>query len=475
MQSTIPNLLAERYATEAIRDIWSPTGRIVLEREWWIAVLKAQKYLGLDIPVDAIASYEKHKNEVDLEAIRKREQITRHDVKARIDVFCETAGYQHIHKGMTSRDLTENVEQLQIIRSLKHIRFRAIAALNALRERAVEHRSLGLTARTHNVPAQLTTLGKRLAMFGEELLLSLDALDALIENYALRGLKGAVGTRLDMVTLFDGDVQKAQELEQKVMEELGVAHTMNATGQVYPRSYDGQVVATLLQLAAAPSSFATTLRLMAGEETASEGFLPGQVGSSAMPHKRNSRSCERINGFYVLLQGYSQMVNSIAGGQWNEGDVSCSVVRRVALPDAFFAIDGMLETFHVVLRQMEIDPSAIEAESRHYLPFLLTTTYMMQAVRNGVGREEAHERIKRHALEVMKDLQENRISANDLPERLARDSNLGLTHSDVQRILEQGSHAVGEAELQVDRFADNVQNWLHRYSDAENYRPGPIL
>lgn len=342
---SIPNVLANRYASPAMRDIWSAKGRISLERDLWIAVMKGQRDLGLPIPDEAIAAYEKVKDQIDLASIDARERVTRHDVKARIEEFCDLAGHEHIHKGMTSRDLTENVEQLQVYRSLQLILKKGVAALNLLAQRAKSYEDLVITARTHNVAAQPTTMGKRLAMFGEELLYSLEKLEAILGRYPARGIKGAVGTQVDMLTLFEGNADKVVALERKILSYLDIWSSLKQVGQVYPRSLDYEVVSVLFQIACGPTNFAKTLRLMAGHELASEGFAKGQVGSSAMPHKINARSCERICGFKTILSGYVAMAASLAGDQWNEGDVSCSVVRRIMLPDTFFAIDGLLETF----------------------------------------------------------------------------------------------------------------------------------
>ena len=193
--SAIPNVLAERYASPAMKDIWSPAGRIAIERDFWIAVMKAQRDLGVAIPAEAIADYERVKDKIDLVSIAARERKTLHDVKARIEEFSDLAGRQFIHLGLTSRDLTENVEQLQIFRSLQVVRMKTAAALLALSKRAAAHRDLMLTGRTHNVPAQPTTLGKRIAMFGQEMLVAYTRLDELVERYPVRGLKGAVGTQ----------------------------------------------------------------------------------------------------------------------------------------------------------------------------------------------------------------------------------------------------------------------------------------
>ena len=471
----IPNILAERYASPALQAIWSAEGRIVLEREFWIAVMKAQRDLGLEVPAEAIAAYEMVKDQVDAASIMAREKITRHDVKARIEEFNALAGHQHVHKGMTSRDLTENVEQLQVYRSLLVVRDKSVASLRRLRERAEQWSDLVLTARTHNVAAQPTTLGKRVAMFGEELLGSLSALEAVIANYAARGLKGAVGTQMDQLSLFDGDPAKVAALEQRVIAHLGMPAVLTNVGQVYPRSLDLRVVAALTDLCSGPSSFCKTLRLMAGHETASEGFAPGQTGSSAMPHKMNSRSCERVNGFHVILKGYLTMAAGLAGDQWNEGDVACSVVRRVMLPDSFFAIDGMFETFLTVLGQMDAYEAVIAAETARYLPFLMTTTIMMEAVKAGVGRETAHAAIKEHAVATVNDLRSGTVARNNLIERLAQDARLGLSRATLDAIIARGDRASGAASAQIAAFADAVRILEAAHPRAAACGPGEIL
>ena len=471
----IADVLAERYASEQMKNIWSAEGKILLERELWIAVMKAQKQLGLDIPQEAIDAYEKAKSNIDVASINAREKITRHDVKARIEEFCALAGFEHIHKGMTSRDLTECVEQLQVYKSLNLAQMKAVAALGAFKSYAEKYAAYPYAARTHNVIAQLTTLGKRFAMFGEDLLRAVEGLQQLIDTYPVRGLKGAIGTQLDQLTLFNGDKQKALQLNELVLAHLGISKSFGATGQVYPRSLDFETVAAVYQLASGPSSFAKTLRIMAGHELAGEGFAKGQTGSSAMPHKMNSRSCERLNGFQVILRGFMEMAASLAGDQWNEGDVSCSVVRRVMLPGTFFAIDGLFETFLTISRQMEINEPVIDAEKEKYMPFLLTTTVMMQAVKNGIGREDAHEVIKEHAVATLRDLRSGKISKNDLLQRLANDPRMPLDLPALQNILENGKNETGMAQAQALDFAARAQIWLEKYPQAQSYAPAPIL
>lgn len=474
-KSDIPNVLAGRYASPAMKAIWSAEGRIVLEREFWIAVMKAQRDLGLDIPAEAIEAYEKVKTSVDLDSINNRERITRHDVKARIEEFCDLAGYQHIHKGMTSRDLTENVEQLQIWRSMHIIRDKAVAALERMRERAEEWKNTVFAARTHNVAAQASTIGKRIAMFGEELVHWTHAWLSAMARYRVRGIKGAVGTQLDQLSLFAKDAAKVQELEARICTHLGIPARWENVGQVYPRSLDFEIIATLVGLASGPSSFCKTWRLMVGHELCTEGFAKGQTGSSAMPHKMNPRSCERINGFHSILKGHLTMIGGIIGDQWNEGDVGCSVVRRCVLPDAFLAADGLLETFLTVLGQIQVYEPVVQTELNRYLPFLMTTTIMMAAVKRGVGREEAHEVIKEHAVAVSNELRSGLISQNDLLDRLAADTRLKLTADEIHAIYEENAGDTGMAARQVDAFASMVQELTAQYPDAVGYCPGAIL
>ena len=471
----IPNVLAERYASPALQAIWSAEGRIVLEREFWIAVMKAQRDLGLDIPAEAIEAYEKVKDQVDTASIMERERVTRHDVKARIEEFNELAGHEHVHKGLTSRDLTENVEQLQVFRSLEIIRDKSVATLARLSKRARQWADLVITARTHNVAAQPTTFGKRLAMFGEEMLSAHATIQDLVDRYQVRGLKGAVGTQMDQLSLFDGDGEKVAELEKRVVAHLGMPAVWTNVGQVYPRSLDFRVVAALTDLASGPSSLAKTLRLMAGLETASEGFAPGQTGSSAMPHKMNSRSCERVNGFHVILKGHLTMAGGLAGDQWNEGDVSCSVVRRVMLPDAFYSIDGLFETFLTILDQMDAYPAVIAKENGHYLPFLMTTTIMMEAVKAGVGRETAHKAIKEHAVDTVNDLRAGKVATNNLVERLAADVRIPLDAEQLAGIVASGERNAGAALHQIETFASHVESLCDKHPEAADYSPGSIL
>jgi adenylosuccinate lyase len=471
---TVPNVLATRYASADLADVWSPEHKVVLERRLWIAVLMAQRDLGVDVPDGVISDYEAVLEDVDLASIAAREKVTRHDVKARIEEFCALAGHEHIHKGMTSRDLTENVEQLQIHASLLLVRDRVVATLARLARLASENEALVMAGRSHNVAAQATTLGKRFATVADELLVGLDRLEELVARYPLRGIKGPVGTAQDMLDLLDGSTAKLSDLEQRVAAHLGFDHVLTSVGQVYPRSLDFDVVSALVQVVAGPSNLATTIRLMAGIELVTEGFKEGQVGSSAMPHKMNTRSCERVNGLAVVLRGYLSMVGELAGDQWNEGDVSCSVVRRVALPDAFFACDGLFQTFLTVLDEFGAFPAVIQRELDRYLPFLATTKVLMAAVRNGVGRETAHEAIKEAAVGVALAMRQGQAE-NDVFDRLAADPRLGLTEAQLASLVADPITFTGAAVDQVQSVVRRVDEVAKAHPEAAAYTPGAIL
>jgi adenylosuccinate lyase len=470
----VPNVLATRYASAEMARLWSPEHKVVLERRFWIAVLRAQRDLGVEVPDGVLEAYEAVVDQVDLASIDARERVTKHDVKARLEEFAGLAGHEHAHKGLTSRDLTENVEQLQLRQALTLVRDRMVTVLARLAERAAEHETTVITGRSHNVPAQATTLGKRFATAGEELLLALERVEELLARLPLRGVKGPVGTSQDQLDLL-GDTDALDALDRRVAGELGFARTLTSVGQVYPRSLDFDVVTALAQAVAGPSSLCTTVRLMAGQELVTEGFAPGQVGSSAMPHKMNSRSCERVNGFMQILRGHVTMAGGLAGDQWNEGDVSDSVVRRVVLPDACFAAEGALITTLAVLEGFGAYPAVIDAELRKYLPFLATTKFLVAAVKAGAGREQTHEVIKEHAVAYALALRQDPEGIDDLPARLGADDRFPLADAEVRALLSEPLDFVGDARRQVATFVARVGEVVARLPQAAAFIPEPIL
>jgi len=443
--SITPNVLATRYATKEMVAIFDPVNKIINERKFWITILKLQQKAGLPIADSDITSYEKVIEKVDLDSIDKREIKTRHDVKARIEEFNALAGAEKIHIGLTSRDLTENIELIQIKAALELIEYRTLQTLFLLNEKINKYEKIYMVGRSHNVAAQVTTLGKRFASCAEELLFARSALKELIVRFPLRGIKGPVGTSQDALDAMGKDFAN---LEKSIAEEFGFENTWTSVGQIYPRSVDFEVVSKLLQIASAPSSMATTIRLMAGSGLVSEGFKSGQVGSSAMPHKMNSRSSERINGMMVLLRGYNTMAADLAGDQWNEGDVSCSVVRRVVIPDSFYVLDGLLHTFMTILNEFGVFEESIKSELNEQLPLLATTKILMECVKAGMGREVAHQLIKKHSTST---------TAGNFFEALAKEKEFPLSLDKLKNLIADPSLFAGKASEQSESVTQRIR------------------
>jgi len=445
--AVIPNVLANRYATKEMVAIFDPVNKIIAERKFWITILRLQKAGGLSISDSDITSYERVIEKVDLASIEKRERANRHDVKARIEEFNSLAGLEKIHIGLTSRDLTENIELIAIKDGLNLVKRRTLETLFLLEKIITKYEKTYMVGRSHNVAAQVTTLGKRFATCAQELLFSLSSLEDLIARLPLRGLRGPVGTGQDQIATL-GSIKDLDKLEEKLAKEYGFENTLSSVGQIYPRSIDFEVVAKLLQIASAPSSLATTIRLMSGFGLVSEGFKSGQVGSSAMPHKMNARSSERINGMMVLLRGYTTMAADLAGDQWNEGDVSCSVVRRVVIPDAFYTIDGLLHTFMTVLTEFGIYEEIINKELAEHLPFLATSQILTELVKKGMGREVAHELIKKHATTT---------TASNFFNVLASEKDFPLSISQLNNLIKDPASFAGSALAQSQEVVDEIK------------------
>jgi len=446
--SITPNVLAARYATKEMVAIFDPVNKIINERKFWITILKLQQKSGLPITDSDIKAYEQVIEKVELTSIDKREMKTRHDVKARIEEFNALAGVEKIHIGLTSRDLTENIELIQIKAALELINHRTLQTLFLLNEKISKYEKTYMVGRSHNVAAQVTTLGKRFASCAEELLFAHVSLKELIARLPLRGIKGPVGTSQDAINAMGNDFKS---LEKSIEDQFGFENTWVSVGQIYPRSVDFEVVSKLLQIASAPSSMATTIRLMAGSGLASEGFKAGQVGSSAMPHKMNSRSSERINGMMVLLRGYNTMAADLAGDQWNEGDVSCSVVRRVVIPDSFYVLDGLLHTFMTILNEFGIFEENINSELNEQLPFLATTKILMECVKSGIGREVAHEIIKKHATST---------TPGNFFAALISEKNFPLTIVQLNKLIQNPAEFAGLAVEQATQVKEMINSQI---------------
>jgi adenylosuccinate lyase len=378
---------------------------------------------------------------------------------------------------MTSRDLTDNVEQIQIKEASKLVLGKYVSVLRHLLEKAEEYRNIEITGRTHHQAALITLLGRRFSMWAEELLIHISEFEQFLEVYPFRGIKGAVGTQLEMINLLESS-DKVEELENMVAKQLGFNIILNSTAQVYPRSLDFKLISHLVALASACENFAKTTRLMAGYELVTEGFLKGQVGSSVMPHKMNTRSTERICAFSNLIKMYADGASRLVGDQWEEGDVSCSAIRRVLIPDAFYVSDGLIETTLTVLDNMGAYPAIIINELNRYLPFLATTQFLGIALKHGIGREKAHSVIKKHAISEALKMREDGLNENKLVQLLANDPifiEAGIKEKELSAIISDYTHFVGNAQCQIDAVKLKARSILTKYKREATYEPGDIL
>ena len=454
------SLLGERYASEEMREIWLRKNKVLMERRLWISVMKIQANLGLPISQPVIADYERVLSQVKLESIDEREIQLGHDVKARIEEFNALAGHEQIHLGMTSRDLTENVELVQIKQALNLILFKSRVLLHRLANNAESFAEMLIVARTHNVPAQLTTLGKRFATWAEELELAEANLENLIARLPIRGIHGAVGTNLDLNELIP---DKAIALNEALKVELGFTQQLSAPSQIYPRSLDFEVVASLFQIAAAPSTIATNIRLMSGLGLASEGLAKGKTGSSAMPHKINPRLSERVNSLASILKGHLTMVADLSGSQWNEGDVSCSALRRVALPDAFYATDAILEIMIQLLENLEFNEVKIQGEVEELIPQVSSSALLMLAVKKGAGREVAHKAIKQHS--------QNSEGGDDFFKLILGDKTLQITALEIEELKSDLKGLAGDATSQALETSKRIKGRLAEKVELIKFSP----
>ncbi len=471
---TIPDILAYRYGTDPMKRIWSPEGAVLIERSVQLEVMEAQADLGVDIPKSHIDDYRRVMDVIDLDEIRVEEDRTKQDVNARIKVYNRLAGHQHLSEAMTSRDSTDNTEQFQKRLGLEIVSRKTVATIGSFAHAAAAYAELPVTGRTHNVAAQMTTLGKRISMTGEELIDGYGSLRYHLDHLKLRGIKGAVGTQQDMLDLLDGDEAKVDELEERLARKLGFAVIYNSVGQIYPRSQDLATIQALSHVVGPLSNFGTNVRHMMGDNLMVES-KEKRVGSNAMPHKINPRTVERIVAMYDILGGYEAMIRPKAGEQWLEGDVSCSVIRRVALPGSFFVSDGAFEAGLTVLNGFGLFEQAISAEVDANLPFLATTKVLTEAIKRGKGREDAHERIRKHAFDVVEAMREQGLRENDLLERLGHDEEIPMTYTEIMAAIERPIELTGRAGTQVRRFVAQAEEAIADQPEAAAYRPKSIL
>lgn len=470
MLHDFPDVLATRYASSGIKEFWGPHRKTELLRSLWLEVMRGQRDLGLIFPHGAIESYEGVQGIIDLGRIDQLDLELRHDVMAQLRAFNELAAQECAHEGLTSRDETDNTEQSQIRQSLVYEQDKSAAVLARMARLARQYATLDIAGRSHLAPGQTTTFGKRIATTARELLLALQGLEEFLARYPLRGIKGAMGTQQDMLDMFGRDPAKVQALDERIREHFGFDALLDSVGQVYPRTLDLEVLDILVRIASACNNFALTVRFMAGLGLAHEGRKKSQKGSSAMPHKKNARTSERIWGLRAVLCGFRTMIEGVSGMQFFEGDVSCSVPRRVAFPGAFFAFDGMYEAMLTVLDEMELFPKLIERELAFFQPFLSTTSFLMAAVAADTGRETAYDIIQRHAMEAAAEIEQG--GENTLAARLAEDVSFPLDLQTIERIVAHADH--GLAAQHVESVCSDIDAYVARHPSMAGYNPEPL-
>lgn len=473
------NVLSQRYASPEMNKTFSRDHRTITERELWILIMNVERELGVPIPAEVIAQFERALHDFDYPFEKKMEKKLRHDVMAKIRHFIRVAGNppQQIHRPLTSRDLSDEVEQVIFMQASRIVFGKYVSTLRHFIDNSVRYRDLYILAKTHNVPAQVSTLGRRFAMWAEEQLYHLENFEAFVANYPFRGVRGAVGTQFELLSLLH-DKEKVAKLQEIVAGKLGFSRVFIATGQVYPRSLDYALVSQLSLIACACGSFATTMRLMAGHELVNEGFSKDQVGSSAMAFKRNARTCERICSFLKSIMTQVDGLSRISGNQWYEGDVSCSMQRRLCIPDAFYASDGLLETALTVLKEMIAYPEMFQREIDRLLSFMATTEILVKATEAGLGREQAHGIIREYALAEAIHMQETGVSENQLAEKLADDpifKEAGINLECIKAVLSDLPHFAGNALQQIDDVAEQARELIGRHKEDSLYEPLPIL
>jgi adenylosuccinate lyase len=444
--------LTERYASPEMARIFSPAFKFGTWRRLWLVLASAEKELGLEIPDEAIAQMREHLDDIDLDRAAEHERRLRHDVMAHVHHFGDLApaARPFIHLGATSAYVTDNTELLQHREALRLVRRRLLACIAALADFARRYRDLPTLGFTHFQPAQPTTVGRRAALWLQDLALDLQELDHRLASLQARGVRGATGTQASFLELFDGDGARVDELQRRITRAMGFEASYPVTGQTYPRKVDYAVVSTLAGIAASASKFSYDLRLLAHLREVEEPFEREQIGSSAMPYKRNPMRAERISGLARHVITLSVDAGFTAATQWFERTLDDSANRRLALAEAYLTTDALLLIVHNVTAGLVVRPEVIRRRLEQELPFLATEAVLMHAVRRGGDRQDLHERIRRHAMAAADRLKEEG-GANDLPDRITGDPAFGIGADELAAILDPARH-IGRSAAQVDAF-----------------------
>ena len=463
--------LVERYASRAMLELWSARTRHGLWRRLWLALAEAQRALGIAIPNDALAQMRAHLDDIDFEAVAAYERRFRHDVMAHIHAFADVApaARKVIHLGATSAFVTDNADLMLMRRGLDLLRGKILEILRTLAAFARQWRAEPTLGYTHLQPAQLTTVGKRAALWMQDLVLDLAELEHRITALPFRGVKGTTGTQASFLQLFDGDHAKVRELDRLVTAAMEFSQSLPITGQTYTRKLDSAVLATVAGIAASAAKFSADVRMLQAFGEIEEPFESEQIGSSAMAYKRNPMRAERIASlarFVVSLEGNANHTHSV---QFFERTLDDSANRRLVIPESCMAADAVLVLMANVASGLEVHPARIRQRVAEALPFMATEELLVGAVRAGGDRQKVHETIRRHSIAAAAAMK-NGTGANDLLERLASDAALGVSADELRAVLTP-ARFTGRAAEQVDEFlGDVVEPLLARSGAAPSAR-----
>jgi adenylosuccinate lyase len=460
------NPLIERYASREMSRIFSPEYKFRTWRQLWIALAESQADLGLRIPPEAIAQMREQVEHIDIDRARELERRFRHDVMAHVHLFGEAAPLARgvIHLGATSAYVTDNTELLQQRDAMLLLARRLAACIASLAAFAHEHRALATLGYTHFQPAQPTTVGKRATLWIQDLLLDLEEVQHRLDTLRFRGVRGTTGTEASFLELFEGDHARVEDLNRRISEKMGFERLFAVTGQTYPRKADYAFLSTLAGIAISISKLAHDLRLLQHLREVEEPFEDEQIGSSAMAYKRNPMRAERMNALARHAIVLSLDPAFTAASQWLERTLDDSANRRIAVPEAYLAVDACLLILHNVADGLVVRPAVIRRHLEAELPFMATETILMRAVARGGDRQDLHERIRQHSIAAAERLKDG-ATDNDLADRILSDAQFGLTTAEIHEALEPARH-VGRAPEQVDAFLrDHVAPVLVRWGE----------
>ncbi|MGI5984933.1 MAG: adenylosuccinate lyase [Clostridiales bacterium] len=469
MNNTYESPLCSRYASSKMQYIFSPDKKFTTWHKLWIALARAEMKLGLPVTREQIDEMEAHAGEIDYEYAAEMEKKLRHDVMAHVHAFgrqCPKA-MPIIHLGATSCYVGDNTDMILMREGLELIREELVNVISRLADFADKYKEVPTLGFTHFQPAQLTTVGKRATLWINDLLMDLNEIEYRISTLKLLGSKGTTGTQASFLELFDGDHEKCVELERLIAEEMGFDACVPVSGQTYSRKIDAGVLSTLSGIAQSAGKFATDMRLLSHLKELEEPFESNQIGSSAMPYKRNPMRCERICSLarYVIADAQNPAMTSY--NQWFERTLDDSANKRISVPEAFLAVDALLNIYINVASGIRVYEKVIEKHINEELPFMATENIMMDAVKKGGNRQELHERIRIHSIAAGAVVKEQGLP-NDLVKRIAADPLFGLTEEEI--IANLDAHAyVGRAPQQVTDFLENdVRPILKRYAHLLN-------